>query len=70
VIAQIENLIATAHRCGRKVGLCGQAPSDHPAFARMLIRAGIDSISFNPDALFRGLENMHAAEQEKPTTDK
>lgn len=64
VIAQIETLIATAHRCGRKVGLCGQAPSDHPDFARMLIRAGIDSISFNPDALFRGLENMHAAEQE------
>jgi pyruvate,water dikinase len=69
VIAQIETLIATAHRHGRKVGLCGQAPSDHPEFARMLIRAGIDSISFNPDALFKGLENMHAAEQEQSISD-
>lgn len=69
VTRQIETLIETAHRCGRKVGLCGQAPSDHPEFARMLIKAGIDSISFNPDALFRGLENMHAAEQDQSTSD-
>ncbi|MFY7848419.1 MAG: putative PEP-binding protein, partial [Bacteroidia bacterium] len=69
VTRQIETLIETAHRCGRKVGLCGQAPSDHPEFARMLIKAGIDSISFNPDALFRGMENMHAAEQEQSTSD-
>jgi pyruvate,water dikinase len=69
VTRQIETLIETAHRCGRKVGLCGQAPSDHPEFARMLIKAGIDSISFNPDALFRGMENMHAAEQEQSISD-
>jgi pyruvate,water dikinase len=46
----ISSLIETAHRYGRKVGLCGQAPSDHPEFARFLVAAGIDSISVNPDS--------------------
>ncbi|MEZ0367837.1 MAG: putative PEP-binding protein, partial [Candidatus Sericytochromatia bacterium] len=45
-----------------KIGLCGQAPSDHPEFARFLVEAGIDSISFNPDALLKGIENIIAAE--------
>jgi len=45
----IAEVIATAHRHGRKVGLCGQAPSDHPEFARFLVESGIDSISVNPD---------------------
>jgi len=47
----IELVIERAHRCGRSVGICGQAPSDHPEFAEFLLRAGIDSISLNPDAL-------------------
>lgn len=46
----IGELIRVAHRHGRKVGLCGQAPSDHPEFARFLVAAGIDSISVNPDS--------------------
>lgn len=46
----ITELIETAHRHGRKVGLCGQAPSDHPEFAAFLVEAGIDSISVNPDS--------------------
>lgn len=46
----ITSLIETAHRHGRKVGLCGQAPSDYPEFARFLVEAGIDSISVNPDS--------------------
>jgi pyruvate,water dikinase len=45
--------IRTAKRCGRKIGLCGQAPSDYPEFARFLVAAGIDSISLNPDAVVR-----------------
>jgi pyruvate,water dikinase len=45
--------IRTAKRCGRKIGLCGQAPSDHPDFARFLVEEGIDSISLNPDAVVR-----------------
>ena len=47
----IAQVIATAHAHGRRVGLCGQAPSDHPEFATFLADAGIDSISVTPDAL-------------------
>jgi pyruvate, water dikinase len=46
-------LIETAHRAGRKVGICGQAPSDYPEFAAFLVERGIDSLSLNPDALVR-----------------
>jgi pyruvate,water dikinase len=45
----IRLAIRTAKRCGRKIGLCGQAPSDFPEFARFLVEEGIDSISLNPD---------------------
>ncbi|MEX1323428.1 MAG: phosphoenolpyruvate synthase, partial [Synechococcaceae cyanobacterium] len=51
VKAMIAMAIATAKRCGRKVGICGQAPSDHPEFAAFLLAEGIDSISLNPDAV-------------------
>lgn len=47
----ISRLITEAHRHGRKVGICGQAPSDHPDFADFLVRQGIDSISLNPDSV-------------------
>ncbi len=47
----ISQLIATAHQAGRKVGICGQAPSDYPEFAAFLVREGIDSISLNPDSI-------------------
>jgi pyruvate,water dikinase len=47
----IRDLIDRAHRHGRKVGICGQAPSDHPDFATFLVEAGIDSISLNPDSI-------------------
>ncbi|MCS7019156.1 MAG: phosphoenolpyruvate synthase [Cytophagales bacterium] len=63
VKAMLSLVIQTAKRAGRKIGLCGQAPSDHPAFAQFLVEQGIDSISFTPDALLRGIENISAAEQ-------
>ncbi|MGE5186326.1 MAG: phosphoenolpyruvate synthase [Acidobacteriota bacterium] len=47
----ISEVVETAHQHGRKVGLCGQAPSDHPEFAAFLADLGIDSISVTPDAL-------------------
>jgi len=47
----IRLAIHTAKRCGRKVGICGQAPSDDPLMVRFLVEQGIDSISLNPDAL-------------------
>lgn len=58
----ISDTIKAAKRNGIKVGLCGQAPSDFPEFANFLIEEGIDSISFNPDALIKGIENMNKAE--------
>lgn len=62
----ISNLISVAHRNGVKVGLCGQAPSDHPEFAKFLVSCGIDSVSFNPDALIRGIQNITDAEKTEP----
>jgi pyruvate,water dikinase len=47
----IAQAIQEARRLGRKIGLCGQAPSDYPEFARFLVECGIDSMSLNPDAV-------------------
>jgi len=47
----ITDLIGRAHAKGCKVGICGQAPSDHADFAEFLVEAGIDSMSLNPDSL-------------------
>lgn len=58
----IALLIGTAKANGKKVGLCGQAPSDFPEFAQFLVKKGIDSISFTPDAILKGIENIIAAE--------
>jgi pyruvate,water dikinase len=49
----IASVIRTAKGKGRKIGLCGQAPSDYPEFARFLVEEGIDSISLNPDAVMK-----------------
>jgi pyruvate, water dikinase len=63
VKALIKETIRVAKRYEIKVGLCGQAPSDIPEFAAFLVNEGIDSISFNPDALIKGIENILVAEQ-------
>jgi pyruvate,water dikinase len=47
----IAMVVEAAHRKDRKVGICGQAPSDHPDFAEFLAGLGIDSISLTPDSL-------------------
>ncbi|MDY6807323.1 MAG: putative PEP-binding protein, partial [Cyanobacteriota bacterium] len=49
----VEMAIAAAKRNGRKIGICGQAPSDYPEFARFLVELGIDSISLNPDSVLK-----------------
>jgi pyruvate,water dikinase len=49
----IRNVIFEAHKASAKVGLCGQAPSDHPDFARFLVECGIDSISVSPDSFVK-----------------
>lgn len=54
--------ISQAKKKGKKIGLCGQAPSDFSEFARFLVEEGIDSISFNPDAVAKGIKNILEAE--------
>lgn len=62
----ISLMIRKAKDAGAKIGLCGQAPSDFPEFAKFLVKEGIDSISFNPDALLKGIENINLAEEGSP----
>jgi len=64
----LRSVIQAAHRCGVKIGLCGQAPSDYPEFAQFLVEQGIDSISFTPDALLQGIGNMARAEAQLAAT--
>ncbi|KAB2940189.1 MAG: phosphoenolpyruvate synthase [Hyphomicrobium sp.] len=58
----IRTVIERAHESGAKVGLCGQAPSNHPQFAEFLVRCGIDSISVTPDSFIAVKEHVAAAE--------
>ena len=64
----IRNVIEEAHRAGAKVGLCGQAPSDHPEFAEFLVDCGIDSISVSPDSFLT--VKQHVAAREHATNEK
>lgn len=58
----IANVLATAKEKGRKIGICGQAPSDYPEFADFLVKHGIDSISLTPDAVLK--TTMHILKTE------
>lgn len=53
VMQMIATAIQAAKRAGRKIGICGQAPSDYPEFAATLVEQGIDSISLNADAVMK-----------------
>lgn len=55
----IRHVIRAAHRAGRTIGFCGQAPSDNPGYAAFLVSAGIDSISVTPDS-FAAVKNSVA----------
>ena len=58
----IGQAITQARSLGRKIGLCGQAPSDYPDFARFLVACGIDSMSLNPDAVLSTMRLVAEAE--------
>jgi len=64
VMRLVQDVIQRAHACGRKVGICGQAPSDYPEFARFLVACGIDSISLNPDAVLKTTQEIVEMEQQ------
>ncbi|HEY9815392.1 MAG TPA: phosphoenolpyruvate synthase [Candidatus Obscuribacterales bacterium] len=51
----VRMVIEAAKRNHRKIGICGQAPSDYPEFAEFLVEQGIDSISLNPDSVMKTL---------------
>ena len=61
----VKALIDQAHADGRPVGICGQAPSDHPDFAEFLVEAGIDSISVIPDSVADVIQHVAEAETRK-----
>ena len=64
VKAMIMQVIQAAKAKGRKIGICGQAPSDYPEFAQFLVEQGIDSISLNPDAVLKTLLAIADMEQQ------
>lgn len=64
VTRMIAKAIAEVKQYGRKIGICGQAPSDYPEFARFLVKQGIDSISLNPDSVLKTLLEIANAEQQ------
>ena len=59
----IASVIATARARGKKIGICGQAPSDYPEFAQFLVEEGIDSMSLNPDAAMKMTAKVLEIEQ-------
>jgi pyruvate, water dikinase len=68
VIAMVKMAITTVRQQGSKIGICGQAPSDYPEFARFLVAQGIDSISLNPDSVVKTRIEIAKAEAEFSNT--
>ncbi len=62
----VRQVITKAKAKGRKVGICGQAPSDYPEFARFLVELGIDSLSLNPDSVLKTLLEVAKTEGIEP----
>jgi pyruvate,water dikinase len=63
----IENVVREAHKVGAKVGLCGEAPSNHPEFAEFLVACGIDSMSVSPDSFLSVKTHVATAEAVGPS---
>jgi len=61
----IRKVIQDARKAGAKVGLCGQAPSDHADFAEFLVECGIDSISVTPDSFIAVKQHVAEAESRR-----
>jgi pyruvate,water dikinase len=55
--------IKAAKKYNRKIGICGQAPSDYPEFARFLVELGIDSMSLNPDSVIKTILDIGKMEE-------
>jgi pyruvate,water dikinase len=70
VLAAIKMAIDGAHKAGRPIGICGQAPSDHPEFAAFLVQCKIDSISLSADSVLAAIERVNAAERATDAIDE
>jgi pyruvate,water dikinase len=70
VLRLVHDVIRRARACGRKVGICGQAPSDYPEFARFLVTCGIDSISLNPDTVLKTTQDIATLERQRTAQGK
>ena len=66
VTRTIRAVIDAAHAAGSRIGLCGQAPSDYPAFAEFLVECGIDSMSVSPDSFLAVKNTVASAERRHP----
>jgi len=60
----IKQVIGVCKKRGKYIGICGQAPSDYPEFAKFLVECGINSISLNPDTLIKTTIEIYKAENE------
>jgi pyruvate,water dikinase len=60
----VQWVIETAKRKNKKIGICGQAPSDYPDFAEFLVRCGIDSMSLNPDTVIKTTDKVLQTEKD------
>ncbi|MDB9526163.1 phosphoenolpyruvate synthase [Oscillatoria sp. CS-180] len=63
VMETVRTVIERVKGCDRKIGICGQAPSDYPEFAQFLVEQGIDSISLNPDSVLKTTLTIADVEQ-------
>lgn len=63
VLALVKDAIVKANKMGKKIGICGQAPSDYPEFARFLVECGISSISLNSDTVIKTTLDIKEAEK-------
>jgi len=59
----IAQVIKVAKSRGKKIGICGQAPSDYVEFAEFLVEEGIDSISLNPDTVLKTTQKVYEKEK-------
>ncbi|MBP9667670.1 phosphoenolpyruvate synthase [Candidatus Saccharibacteria bacterium] len=62
VKSMIRQVVQAAKKKGAKIGICGQAPSDYPEFARFLVEIGIDSISLTPDTIVKTIIDVKKTE--------
>jgi len=63
MLEMLRLAVVGAHRNGRHVGICGEAPANYPDIAAYLTQLGIDSISVNSDSVPKTMKAVHEAEQ-------